>query len=95
MLTVSSSIPRKINVVDGPSVFSPLIGTPKTSHIDMNWCKANLQIEESGGPKNRKSSKICSIVGTPNFVHAIHCKAVLNVSKMEQDIEHPIGNHLS
>lgn len=51
MLTVSSSIPRKINVVDGPSVFSPLIGSPKISHIDMNCCKAKLQIGESGGPK--------------------------------------------
>ncbi|XP_033758064.1 ankyrin repeat and KH domain-containing protein mask-like [Pecten maximus] len=55
----------------------------------------SAHIPEFGGPKNKKSSSTCNMFGIANFVQAIHCNAVLTFSKIEQEIEHPMGKHLS
>ena len=53
----SSWMPRKVRVVDGPSVFSCLMGTLMAEQA---WSMASMlrwQVSEFGGPAVKKSSK--------------------------------------
>ena len=57
ILIVSSVMPKKGKVVDGPSTFSKARGTPKYLHIWVNISKLCWQIKEDGGPIVKKSSR--------------------------------------
>ena len=57
IVIVSSTIPRKVMRVVGPSTFSVFIGAPIRLQSDNMWAKLCWHVLELGGPAVRKSSK--------------------------------------
>ena len=55
--TESSWIPRKVRVVEGPSVFSGLIGTLIAEQAWIMACMLHWHVLVSGGPAVKKSSR--------------------------------------
>ena len=54
---LSSSMPRKVMQVAGPSVFSGSMGTPKRMHVAVITSRLCRHALECGGPTVMKSSK--------------------------------------
>ena len=89
--TASNSIPTKERDVAGPQVLSGAMGTPKyeqNSRKLFNCCCSH------GAMKNKWSHK-CNPCFILNFVLAIHPRTELNVSKVLQELEQPMGMQLS
>ena len=55
--TVSKRIPRKVMVVEGPSILDDFIGALMRSHNDNMELRLLVQIGESGGPAVIKLSR--------------------------------------
>ena len=54
---MSSSMPRKVITVVGPSTFSCLMGTPRREQRESIVSKESAHWEVSGAPAKKKSSK--------------------------------------
>ena len=76
---VSSSTPAKVKIVEGPNVFSGVMGMPKKSHSSKN------------GRRLTEHSKWMRLA-IQSLSWAIHAIAVLKVSKVLQELEHPDGH---
>ena len=55
--SVSSSMPRNVITLEGPSVLSGAIGTPSLELVSKTLSSALLHSWDSGAPNNKKSSK--------------------------------------
>ena len=91
----SISRPMKDIQVVGWTVFSSWIGTPMYRHRFKNDSRLFAQMEDSGGPTKRKSSRMWVICMIPNLCLDIHSRLVLNLSNMAHELDAPIGRHLS
>ena len=54
---MSTSMPRYVRHVVGPSRLCSAIGTPSTLHVRLRMSSASAQLRERGGPIMMKSSK--------------------------------------
>ena len=93
--TVSTCIPCSSVHVVGATVFSSLMGMPRSLASIMNFARLFEVTLELAGPKNIKSSNMCDKWGTLNWDFKIHCNAELNFSKVLHDVDAPKGKHLS
>ena len=83
-LGMSRSMPRMVRNFAGPSVFSWAM--VKSSCRSASMCDGAIM---------RKSSRMWTMCLMPSLLKAIHCNVVENFSKIEQDIEQPMGRVVS
>ena len=94
ILTVSSSIPKKVNDVTGPTVLWGAKGTPIYWQTWSNVSRAFLQLAWES-EMNRKSSKTLTVYLMLNLLSRTHWMADENLSNIWQLWLHPIGRQRS
>ena len=90
----SSSIPARLNVWQGPAVFSCATGTPSSLQRSRKRANCDLQ-RESDWSITKKSSNMWMILCTPSLCRTIYSNEELNASKMRQEEEQPTSKQRS